>query len=360
MKYLDEYRDPQIIKTLVDKIHQKASKSWSIMEVCGGQTHSLIKYGIDQLLEPAIKLVHGPGCPVCVTPTEFIDKAIAIAKRPQVIFCSFGDMLRVPGSCEDLLKIRAQGAVIKTVYSPLEAVTLAQENPDKEVVFFAVGFETTAPANALTIINAEKLKLKNFRLLVSQVLVPPAVDLLMDSEETKVDALLAAGHVCTIMGQSEYLPLSKKHKLPIVITGFEPVDLLKGILAAVKQLENKQFFVENQYARSVKLEGNIKAQQLLQEVFKIDKKKWRGMGELPASGLTLQEKYRHYDAELYYQVQDISPIDSLECISGDILRGIKSPKQCPKFGNGCSPEFPLGATMVSTEGACSAYYQYRH
>jgi hydrogenase expression/formation protein HypD len=340
-------------------IRQLTTRPWTIMEICGGQTHTIVKTGIEELLPKEISLVHGPGCPVCVTPLEIIDKAIAIASRDNVIFTSFGDMVRVPGSSKDLLSVKASGGDLRIVYSPLDAVKIARQNPSKRVVFFAVGFETTAPANAMAVYQAKKLGLQNFSILCSHVLVPPAMEALLSSESNRVQAFLAAGHVCTVMGFEEYIPLAKKYRVPIVVTGFEPMDILQGIAMAVKQLEEGRAEVENEYTRSVRREGNLPAQQLIREIFEITNRKWRGIGEIPASGLGIREEYAEFDAEKIFDVQNITADESKVCIAGVILRGLKKPHECPAFGTDCSPEHPLGAPMVSSEGACAAYYQYR-
>jgi len=359
MKFVDEYRDQKAAEFFRDAIHNIVTKPWVLMEVCGGQTHAIVKYGIDELLPKEVELVHGPGCPVCVTPLELIDKAILIASRPDVIFCSFGDMLRVPGSEKDLLMVKASGGDVRIVYSPLDAVKIAKDNPDKEVVFFAVGFETTAPANAMAVHQAKELGIRNFSILVSHVLVPPAIEAVMSSPLCRVQAFLAAGHVCTVMGYNEYLPLAEKYKVPIVVTGFEPLDILQGIYMTVKQLEEGRHEVENQYARSVKKEGNRPAQDLVSRVFRVVPRKWRGVGEIPESGLGLTAGYAAYDAEAKFDVGDITVDEPEECISGLVLQGIKKPNECPAFGTRCTPEHPFGATMVSNEGACAAYYRYR-
>ncbi len=359
MKFIDEYRDAQIAQHYARRIAQIVKRPWTIMEVCGGQTHAIIKFGIDELLPKEITLVHGPGCPVCVTPVELIDKAIEIASRPTVIFCSFGDMLRVPGSDKDLLSVKAQGGDVRIVYSPLDALKLAKENPQKEVVFFAVGFETTAPANAMAVYQAYQQNVKNFSLLVSHVLVPPAMEAILSSPTNRVQGFLAAGHVCTVMGYTEYEPIAKKYKVPIVVTGFEPLDILQGVYMCVKQLEGGRYKVENQYTRSVRREGNQAAQQLIREVFCVVPRKWRGIGEIPQSGLGLTEKYREFDAERKFGLTDRSVEESSECIAGLVLQGVKKPHECPAFGTRCTPERPLGAPMVSSEGACAAYYRYR-
>ena len=359
MRFIDEYRDAKLAQHYARLIAQITKKPWTIMEVCGGQTHAIIKFGIDELLPKEITLVHGPGCPVCVTPIEIIDKAIEIASRPNVIFCSFGDMLRVPGSTKDLLSVKAQGGDVRIVYSPLDALKLAKENPDKEVVFFGVGFETTAPANAMAVHQAYLQRVKNFSMLVSHVLVPPVMEAILSSPNNRVQGFLAAGHVCTVMGYTEYEPIAKKYKVPIVVTGFEPLDILQGVYMCVKQLEEGRFEVENQYARSVRREGNLKAQELIREVFCVVPRKWRGIGEIPKSGLGLTEKYKEFDAERKFGLADRSVAESSECIAGLVLQGVKKPTECSAFGTRCTPEHPLGAPMVSSEGACAAYYRYR-
>lgn len=359
MKYLDEFRNPEVAHGILRKIHQTVTKPWVIMEICGGQTHSIIRNGIDQLLPPEISLVHGPGCPVCVTPLEIIDQAIAIASRAEVIFTSFGDMLRVPGSYKDLLKVKSEGFDVRTVYSPLEAVDLARNNPDKEVIFLAVGFETTAPGNAMAIHQAAKEGLTNFSELVSHVLVPPAMEALLSSPENRVHGYLAAGHVCAVMGWHEYEPIAEKYKVPIVPTGFEPVDILEGLLIIIQQLEAGKHEVVNQYLRAVTREGNLPAQNLISEIFEITDRKWRGIGTIPASGFQIREKYAAFDASLKFSVGDIQTNESPDCISGIILQGLKKPTECAAFGTLCTPAHPLGATMVSSEGACAAYHQYQ-
>jgi hydrogenase expression/formation protein HypD len=359
MKYIDEYRDGQTAKEFAEALKRIATKSWTIMEVCGGQTHSIVKFGIDELLPPSITLVHGPGCPVCVTPLELIEKALEIASKPNVIFCSFGDMLRVPGVSKDLLSVKAAGGDVRIVYSPMDAVKVAVDNPQQEVVFFAVGFETTAPANAMAVFQAARQKLPNFSILVSHVLVPPAMEAVLSSPENRVQGFLAAGHVCVVMGYLEYEPIAAKYHVPIVVTGFEPVDILQGIYMCVQQLEQGRAEVENQYARSVLKEGNLQARKLIREVFQVVPRKWRGIGEIPQSGLGLKEKYSPFDAEVRFGLAAITTEEPAECISGTILQGIKKPHECPEFGARCTPEHPLGATMVSTEGACAAYYRYR-
>lgn len=359
MKYIDEFREKERVLWLKDQLHKITTKKWTIMEVCGGQTHAIVRFGIDRLLPDNIELVHGPGCPVCVTPLEAIDKALEIAATPEVIFCSFGDMLRVPGSKTSLLSIKAQGADIRTVYSPVDAVKIAKMNPQKQVVFFAVGFETTAPANAMAVLQAKEEGVENFSLLVSHVLVPPAIETILSSENNRVQGFLAAGHVCTVMGLEEYKPLVEKYQVPIVATGFEPVDILEGILMVVSQLENNIAKVENQYLRSVKSTGNIPAQEAVKKVFTIIDRKWRGVGTIPTSGLGLSEEFMDFDAEERFETKTTKVQEPKECISGLVLQGLKKPSQCPAFGTLCTPENPLGATMVSSEGACAAYYHYR-
>ena len=359
MKYIDEYRDKGSAERLASAIARLTARPWTIMEVCGGQTHAIVKFGIDELLPKEITLVHGPGCPVCVTPLELIDKAIEIAFRPGVIFCSFGDMLRVPGSETDLLAVKANGGDVRIVYSPLDAVKIARENPCREVVFFAVGFETTAPANAMAVFQADQQELHNFSLLVSHVLVPPAMEAILASPGNCVQGFLAAGHVCTVMGFTEYGPIAEKYRVPIVVTGFEPLDILQGVYMCVQQLEQGRAEVENQYTRSVRRRGNQVAQRLIHDVFRVIPRKWRGVGEISSSGFALSEKYADLDAERRFGVADYTAEESGECISGLILQGVKKPHECPAFGTRCTPEHPLGATMVSSEGACAAYYQYR-
>ena len=358
MKYLDEFRNPEIAGRLFDEIRAATTRPWAIMEVCGGQTHSIIRNGIDQLLPPEIELIHGPGCPVCVTPLAIIDKALAIAAQPGVIFCSFGDMLRVPGSSKDLFTVKSEGGDVRIVYSPLDAVKLAQAHPDREIVFFGIGFETTAPANAMAVFQAKQLGLRNFSMLVSHVLVPPAITAIMESPATRVQAFLAAGHVCSVMGTWEYEPLVARYHVPIVVTGFEPLDVLEGIRRTVAQLEAGRAALENAYPRAVRHEGNVPAQKMLADVFTVTDRKWRGIGEIPRSGWRLSDAYRDFDAEIRFQVEDIRTEESPLCRSGDVLRGMLKPNQCPAFGKECTPRTPLGATMVSSEGACAAYYQY--
>jgi hydrogenase expression/formation protein HypD len=359
MKFLDEYRDGELAQKIAAEIHRVTTKPWTIMEVCGGQTHAIVKFGIDELLPKEIELIHGPGCPVCVTPLEVIDKALEIAAKPNVIFTSFGDMLRVPGSTTDLLSVKAGGGDVRIVYSPLDAVKIAEENPAKEIVFFGVGFETTAPATAMAIFQAAQKGLKNFSMLTSHVLVPPAIEALMSSPDCRVQAFLAAGHVCTVMGFEEYPPLAAKYRVPIVVTGFEPLDILHGILMVVQQLEQGRAEVKNQYSRSVRREGNRLAQELLKKVFQVVPRKWRGVGEIPQSGLGLAPAYTAFDAEKKFGLADHHVEEPADCIAGLILQGLKKPHECSAFGTKCTPEHPLGATMVSSEGACAAYYRYR-
>ncbi len=358
MKYLTEFRNGEIAQRIAREIRQVTTRPWKIMEVCGGQTHSIIKNGIDQMLPASIEMVHGPGCPVCVTPLELIDKALAIAAQPGVIFCSFGDMLRVPGTEGDLFQVKGRGGDVRVVYSPLDAVEMAVKNLDRQVVFFGVGFETTGPANAMSVHVAKRRGLKNFSLLVSHVLVPPAIEAIMSSPGNQVQAFLAAGHVCSVMGYWEYPPLSEKYKIPIVVTGFEPLDLLEGIRRAVIQLESGRHEVDNAYARIVRYEGNIPAQELLAEVFEVTDRAWRGIGVIPRSGWRLSAAYREYDAEDRFHITGIHTEESKLCRSGDVLRGVIKPAECAAFGKQCTPRHPLGATMVSSEGACAAYYNY--
>jgi hydrogenase expression/formation protein HypD len=358
MKYLDEYRDPELAQRLFDELQRITTRPWAIMEVCGGQTHSIIRNGIDQLLPPAIELIHGPGCPVCVTPLEVIDKALAIAARPEVIFCSFGDMLRVPGSHHDLFRVKSQGGDVRIVYSPLDAVKIAEQRPDREVVFFGIGFETTAPANAMAVAQAKQRGLKNFSMLVSHVLVPPAIAALMESPTCRVQGFLAAGHVCSVMGTWQYRPLVETYRVPIVVTGFEPLDVLEGIRRVVVQLEAGQALLENGYSRAVNDAGNLPAQRMLAEVFEVTDRTWRGIGTIPQSGWKLSAAYRMFDAEERFAVSDIRTVESPLCRSGEVLQGLIKPHECAAFGAQCTPRMPLGATMVSNEGACAAYYQY--
>jgi hydrogenase expression/formation protein HypD len=361
MKYVDEYRDGEAARKLADAVARAVTRPWTIMEVCGGQTHTIVKYGIDRVLPPGVELVHGPGCPVCVTSLEMIDRAHAIAARPGVIFCSFGDMLRVPGSRGDLLQVKAQGGDLRVVYSPLDAVNLAAANPSRRVVFFAIGFETTAPPNAMAVWMARKRRLTNFSVLVSHVLVPPMITAILQAPGNRVQAFLGPGHVCTVMGTAEYEPIARRYRVPIVITGFEPLDLLEGVLRTVRQLEEGRAEVENQYARAVRPEGNPRSKQLIDDVFEVCDRKWRGVGLIPKSGYKLRYEYRDHDAERLFEVDAIETQESSLCISGQILKGLKKPQDCPAFGKECTPQTPLGATMVSSEGACAAYYLYgRH
>ena len=359
MKYLDEYRDGELAQKIAREVHRVTTRPWNIMEVCGGQTHAIVKFGIDELLPKSITLIHGPGCPVCVTPLEIIDQALEIAARPNVIFTSFGDMLRVPGSTTDLLSVKAKGGDVRIVYSPLDAVRLAEQNPAREVVFFGVGFETTAPATAMAVYQAAHKQLKNFSLLTSHVLVPPAMVALLSSPNCRIQGFLAAGHVCTVMGFEEYFPVAAKYHVPIVVTGFEPLDILQGVLMVVQQLESGRAEVENQYARAVRREGNQPAQKLIREVFRVIPRKWRGVGEIAQSGLGLGEAYTAFDAGKKFGVAEHHVEEPAECISGLVLQGLKKPHECSAFGTKCTPEHPLGATMVSSEGACAAYYRYR-
>ncbi|WP_166831760.1 hydrogenase formation protein HypD [Thalassoroseus pseudoceratinae] len=359
MKYQDEYRDPVAAQNLLRAIHNTISQPWTIMEVCGGQTHSIVRYGIDQLLPPEIELVHGPGCPVCVTPLELIDKAVDIASRPDVTFCSFGDMLRVPGSRSDLLAVKANGGDVRIIYSPLDCLKIAARNPARTVVFFAVGFETTAPANAMALWQAKRRGLDNFAVLVSHVLVPPAMTAVLQSPNNRVQGFLGAGHVCSVMGCQEYRDLARQFHVPIVVTGFEPLDLLEGIYRCVRMLENHEIGVENQYARAVPTIGNPASQKLLQEVFEVTDRMWRGIGTIPRSGYRLSAMYADFDAEQRFSLARIDTSESSQCISGAILQGGKKPYDCPIFGTACTPASPQGATMVSSEGACAAYYNYR-
>ncbi|HTG46997.1 MAG TPA: hydrogenase formation protein HypD [Actinomycetota bacterium] len=357
MKYLDEYRDDRVARSLLERIRAVTTGSWTIMEVCGGQTHTLIRQGIDQVLPAGIELVHGPGCPVCVTPVALIDEAISIAKRPDAIVCSFGDMLRVPGSSEDLFMARAAGGDVRVVYSPLDALEVARRNPDRTVVFFAVGFETTAPANAMAVRQAHRLGIENFALLVAHVLVPPAITAILVSPGNRVQGFLAPGHVCAIQGWREYEPIARDFHVPLVVTGFEPLDLLEGILMLVQQLEEGRTDVENQYVRAVVRDGNTAAQQVVQEVFETADRAWRGIGVIESSGLRLRPAYAHHDAEVLFPREDGPPASESEvCIAGQVLRGLAKPHHCPAFGTECTPEHPLGAPMVSTEGACAAYF----
>ncbi len=361
MKFVDEYRDRAAAAQLAEAITRTATRPWTIMEVCGGQTHSIVKYGLDEMLPPGLELVHGPGCPVCVTCLEMIDRAHAIASRPGVTFCSFGDMLRVPGSRGDLLQVKSQGGDVRVVYSPLDAVNLAAANPRRQVVFFAIGFETTAPPNAMAVWLARKRRLTNFSVLVSHVLVPPMITAILQAPGNRVQAFLGPGHVCTVMGYTEYEPVARRYGVPIIVTGFEPLDLLEGVLRTVRQLEAGRAEVENQYGRAVSRVGNPQSKKLIDEVFEVCDRKWRGVGLIPKSGFKLRYEYRDHDAERRFEVDAIETHESSLCISGQILKGLKKPHDCPAFGKECTPQTPLGATMVSAEGACAAYYAYgRH
>jgi hydrogenase expression/formation protein HypD len=359
MRYLEEFRDPELARRLLDRIHETVTQPWALMEVCGGQTHSIIRHGIDQLLPAGIEMIHGPGCPVCVTPLEVIDKALEIAARPEVIFCSFGDMLRVPGSDRDLFRVKSEGGDVRVVYSPLDALRIARDNPDRQVVFFGIGFETTAPANAMTVYQARRLGIDNFSLLVSHVLVPPAIAAIMESPSCRVQGFLAAGHVCSVMGTAEYPPLAQRYRVPIVVTGFEPLDILEGIRRTVAQLEAGRHEVDNAYPRAVPAEGNPAAKAMLADVFEVTDRAWRGIGTIPGSGWRLSDAYREFDAELRFAVDDLHTDESAICRSGEVLQGLIKPHECAAFGKECTPRNPLGATMVSSEGACAAYYLYR-
>jgi len=359
MKFDRDFRDASAVKKYIQAVHEITDQPWTIMEICGGQTHAFLRYGIDALLPEEISLLHGPGCPVCVTPVEKIDKAIYLASQRDIILCSFGDMVRVPGSDEDLLSVKSKGGNIRIVYSPTDALTIAEEHPHKQVVFFGIGFETTAPANAMAVLQAEAKQLDNFSLLSSQVLVPPAMEAILSSGTNMVNGFLAAGHVCTVMGYHEYIPIAEKYQSPVVVTGFEPLDLVQGVYLCVRQLQDKCFGVENQYKRSVTKEGNRPAQRTLQKVYKVVDQKWRGIGIIPQSGLALQDEFAQFDAEKKFDLGHISARENQECLSGLVLQGRNKPHECPNFGTRCTPEHPLGATMVSSEGACAAYYRYR-
>jgi len=359
MKFLDEYRESGTVQRYASAIRRIVTGPWTIMEVCGGQTHAIVRFGIDELLPAEITLAHGPGCPVCVTPLELIDKAIEIASRPNVIFCSFGDMLRVPGSHTDLFSVKADGRDVRIVYSPMDALAIAASNPKQQVVFFAVGFETTAPANAMAVYQAREKQIENFSILVSHVLVPPAIEAILSSPANRVQGFLAAGHVCTIMGYDEYEPIVQRYRVPIVVTGFEPLDILQGVYLCVRQLEGRRAAVENQYVRAVRRKGNEPARQLIERVFRVTPRKWRGIGEIPHSGLSLSPEFAEFDAERRFGLTAYTAEESSDCMSGLVLQGLKKPQECPAFGTRCTPEHPLGATMVSSEGACAAYYRYR-
>ena len=358
MRYITEYRDAELVQGVLKQIKSTITKPWVMMEICGGQTHAIMRHGIDQLLPSHIELVHGPGCPVCVTPLELIDKALAIASQPGVIFTSYGDMLRVPGSGSDLFSVRAAGGDVRVVYSPLDAVKIARENPELEVVFFAIGFETTAPPNAMSVVQAQKQGLKNYSVLVSHVRVPPAIHAILGAPHNRVQGFLAAGHVCAVMGYWEYQPIAEQYGVPIVVTGFEPLDIVQGILHVLQLLEENRAVAENAYTRAVTFEGNRPAQQWIDRVFEPCDRKWRGIGVIPQSGWRLRHEYASFDAELRFDVEAIQPEESPLCIAGQILQGLKKPYDCPAFQVQCTPENPLGATMVSAEGACAAYYRY--
>ncbi|MGP3953310.1 hydrogenase formation protein HypD [Streptomyces sp. 7N604] len=359
MKYIDDFNDPQLARRLLDDIHATVTRPWAMMEVCGGQTHSIIRHGIDQLLPDTVELIHGPGCPVCVTPLEMIDKALEIASRPDVIFCSFGDMLRVPGSSQDLFRVKSRGGDVRVVYSPLDALGIARKHPDRQVVFFGIGFETTAPANAMTVHEARRLGIRNFSLLVSHVRVPPAIEAIMRAPHCRVQAFLAAGHVCSVMGTAEYPELAERYKVPIVVTGFEPLDILEGIRRTVRQLERGEHRVDNAYPRAVQPGGNPAAMRMIEEVFEVTDRAWRGIGTIPGSGWRLTDAFREYDAERRFEVAALRTCESAACRSGEVLQGLIKPNECAAFGTTCTPRTPLGATMVSSEGACAAYYLYR-
>jgi hydrogenase expression/formation protein HypD len=358
MKYLTEYRDPALVEHFLKEIHQTVTRPWTIMEICGGQTHSLVKNGLLSVLPDQLQLVHGPGCPVCVTPIQLIDQAIYLAEKEKAILCSYGDMLRVPGTEKSLLQAKAEGADVRILYSPLDALKVANDNPQREVVFFAVGFETTAPANALSVVHARKQGISNYSILTSHVLVPPAMEAILSDDDNTVQGFLAAGHVCAIMGLEAYYPLAEKYRVPMVVTGFEPVDLLQGISMLVRQLEEGRFEVENQYSRVVHQQGNPAARVMLQQVFEVTDREWRGMGSIAQSGYSLNEDYAAYDAGKKFEIKTIPVAENTSCIAGEILKGLKKPPQCPMFGNTCTPSNPLGAPMVSSEGACAAYYHY--
>ena len=358
MRFVDEYRTEEDARRLLEAIRRRVTRPWTVMEICGGQTHTLVRSGIDRMLPPELNMVHGPGCPVCVTPLELMDRALEIARRPEVIFASFGDMLRVPGSRTDLSSVKAQGGDVRVVYSPLDALKLARNHRDRQVVFFAVGFETTAPANAMAVWQARREGLSNFSVLVAHVLVPPAMELILSAPDNRVQGFLAAGHVCAVMGYREYEPVARRYGRPIVVTGFEPLDLLQGTLMLVEALEEGRCTVENQYSRAVRREGNEKAQALIEQVFQVCDRKWRGVGTIPGSGLALRQEYEDFDAQARFSVDHISPAESDQCMAGEILRGLKKPPECPAFAESCTPEHPLGAPMVSSEGACAAYHMY--
>jgi len=359
LRFIDEFRDAEAAGRYADRIREITTRPWTIMEICGGQTHAIVKFGIDRLMPPEIELLHGPGCPVCVTPLEIIEKALDLAGRSEIVFCSFGDMLRVPGVNRDLLSVKAEGADVRMVYSPLDAVRIAEEEPDREVVFLAVGFETTAPANALAVLRASRKNLPNFSMLVSHVLVPPAIEAILESPGNRIDGFLAAGHVCAVMGFSEYEPIAERFKVPIVVTGFEPLDILQGVAMCVAQLEAGSAGVQNQYVRAVRRPGNLPARELMTQVFEVVPRRWRGLGDIPRSGLGLRSEFARFDAEVRFGLRSKRVAEPIECRSGDVLTGKLKPKDCPSFGTLCTPDRPLGAPMVSNEGACSAYFRYR-
>ncbi|MEJ5166659.1 MAG: hydrogenase formation protein HypD [Thermoanaerobaculia bacterium] len=359
MKLISEFREEKLVQKVLGEIKKVLKNKWNIMEVCGGQTHNFLKFGIEELLPPEINLLHGPGCPVCVTDVEFIEKALYLASQKNIIFCTYGDMMRVPGIEKDLFQIKAEGGDVRAVLSPMDALKIAKENPQKEVVFFGIGFETTAPGNALSILKAKKENIKNFSVLSSMVRVPPALKLLLSSPYVKINGFLAAGHVCTVMGYEEYIPISLRYNVPIVVTGFEPFDLLYGIFLCVKLLEEGKAEVQNAYKRSVKKEGNLEAKKVMKEVYEIVDRKWRGIGIVPEGGFAIKKEYSEFDAEKKFNLKDFRKEEKTKCISGLVLQGIKKPSECPLFGNPCTPENPLGATMVSSEGACQAYYLYK-
>jgi len=359
VKYLEEFQNPELARRLLDDIRATVTRPWALMEVCGGQTHTVVRQGIDELLPDGLRMIHGPGCPVCVTPLEVIDKALEIASRPEVVFCSFGDMLRVPGTDKDLFRVRSEGGDVRVVYSPLDALRVAEQNPEKQVVFFGIGFETTAPPNAMTVYQAKKRGIDNFSLLVSHVRVPPAIEAIMQSPDCRVQGFLAAGHVCSVMGTAEYPELAERFKVPIVVTGFEPLDILEGIRRTVRQLERGEHTVDNAYPRAVRSEGNPAAQAMLADVFETTDRAWRGIGTIPQSGWRLSARYRAYDAEHRFDVGDVNTCEPAACRAGEVLQGLLKPHECEAFGTVCTPRNPLGATMVSSEGACAAYYLYR-
>ncbi len=358
MRFIDEYRDEEAARKFLRAIHALVRRPWTIMEICGGQTNTLIKFGIDRLLPDQVTMVHGPGCPVCVTPLELIDRAVTISRHPGVVFTSFGDMLRVPGSESDLLAVKARGGDVRICYSPLDAVKLARIRPDRQVVFFAVGFETTAPANAMAVWQASRLGLKNFSILTSHVLVPPAMEAILGSPDNRVQGFVAPGHVCAVMGYRDYEPIAERYRVPMVVTGFEPLDLLQGIYMTLQALEQGRYGVENQYARAVTRDGNVAARELVDRVFEVCDRKWRGIGPIPESGLRLRPEFEEFDAEKRFEVEGVTACESSLCVAGDIMKGNRKPRQCPVFGTLCNPEHPLGAPMVSSEGACAAYYHY--